>query len=122
MGTLVRVMIVVLAAALGVALAYRMTAEAMAVVVGVLFGVLATIPVSLIVLTAARRYRGDSHRRDERPASPPVVVIQPPVAPVDQSRRERSPDVLPGAYWPPGSAYSFDPGPERDFRIIGDDE
>jgi len=113
MRVLAKMMVMVLAAALGIGLAYRMTPEAMAVVVGVVFGVLATIPVSLILLAVARRHRGDSEGRDLRPA-PPVVVIQPPAAPVDQSRRQD--------YWLPGLPPSLDPGPQRDFRIIGDDE
>lgn len=114
MRVLAKVMVIVFAAALGVGLAYRMTPEAMAVVVGVVFGVLATIPVSLILLAVVRRHRGDSEGRDLRPGPPPVVVIQPPAAPLDQSRRQD--------YWLPGPPPSLDPGPQRDFRVIGDDE
>jgi len=114
MRALAKVLVVALAAGMGVALAYRMTPEAMAVVVGVVFGVLATIPVGLVVLALARRQRGEPGARMQHPASPPVVVIQPPATPQPQGRAQD--------HWLPDLPLTLHPGPERDFRIIGDDE
>lgn len=92
----------------------RMSAEAMAVVVGVVCGVAAGIPTSALLLLAMGRR--DRQRDEERPprfgASPPVVVIQ-----------GGSPQALPSGretgYWPavPPMAHG-----QRDFHIVGDDE
>ncbi len=70
------------AISVGVVVAYRMSTEAMAVVVGVLFGVLASIPGSLLVLAVLRRQAGAQPPDPGQPQSgrngyPQVVVIQP---------------------------------------------
>ncbi len=65
---------------LGAAVAYRMSAEAMAVVIGVVCGVLASVLMSTLMWVIARGGAGRSaaelqaYRRSDYP---PVVVIQP---------------------------------------------
>ncbi len=113
MRSLAKLLVMAFAGGFGVALAYRMTPEAMAVVVGVVFGVLATIPVGLIMVAVARRQRDEPSVRLQQPATPPVVVIQPPVS---------APQGRAGGYWLPEVLPPLYPGPERDFRIIGDEE
>lgn len=73
--------VVVFAVALGVGVGGRMSPEAMAVVVGVVCGVLASIPMSVMVLILTRRLstsasQGESRRAPQGAAYPPVVVIQ----------------------------------------------
>ena len=68
--------------ALAVVVGQRMSTDAMAVVVGVVFGVAASIPTSLLVVAATRGRREEGYRpgRDElRP--PQVIVMQQPVQP-----------------------------------------
>ena len=65
-------------AALGVAVAYRMHTEAMAVVVGVLCGVGSSIPVALLVLFAMRQnHRGNLSQTPTAtyPQQPQIVVL-----------------------------------------------
>lgn len=111
------------AVGLGVTVAYRMQAEAMAVVVGVLCGVGASLPVSLLLLYAVRQ--------GQRAApSPPPSALAPLAPPPPQQ-----PSIIvvaPGLPNQPGQPWSY-PGlsagtpvtparPPRDFTIIGDDE
>ncbi|MFQ5855739.1 MAG: hypothetical protein ACE5LU_08880 [Anaerolineae bacterium] len=70
------------AIALGVVVGNRLSSEAMAVVVGVVCGVLASIPMSVMILILTRRLSGPSRSRASTPvpqgmAYPPVLVIQP---------------------------------------------
>ncbi|MBS1253556.1 MAG: hypothetical protein MAG451_02605 [Anaerolineales bacterium] len=74
--------IVVFAIALGVVTGNRLSSEAMAVVVGVVCGVLASIPMSVMILVLTRRLskpaRSDKSTlpAQHRPSYPPVVVVQ----------------------------------------------
>jgi hypothetical protein len=109
------------AVALAVVIGNRMSADAMAVVVGVVCGVLASIPTSLLLIWAlGRRGYGagagaESQARNNTGTQyPPVVVVNPgpgygmhgygppPVPPIERS--------LP----PPGSP--------RTFKVVGDEE
>jgi hypothetical protein len=106
----------VFAIALAVVVGKQMSAEAMAVVVGVVCGVAAGIPTSillLIVLTRRDRKRTEElDRQRGQYGYPPVVVIQ-----------GGSPQALPpgsqGGYWP-----APQPGPasQRQFHVVGGDE
>jgi hypothetical protein len=109
----------VFAVALAVVIGNRMSADAMAVVVGVVCGVLASIPTSLLLIWAlGRRGYGanaeDQARNNTGTQYPPVVVVNPgpgygmptygppPVSPLNRS--------LPA------------PGSPRTFKVVGDEE
>lgn len=77
------------AAALAWRIGSLISADALAMAIGVLFGILAGIPVSLLVLAGQRSAtRPDPYARpvrDDRPehlrySSPPAVILQPPGA------------------------------------------
>jgi hypothetical protein len=107
------------AVALAVVIGNRMSADAMAVVVGVVCGVLASIPTSLLLIWAlGRRGYGANAEGQARNNTgthyPPVIVVNPgsgygtpgygpsPVPPLDRS--------LPA------------PGSPRTFKVVGDEE
>jgi hypothetical protein len=105
----------VFAIALAVVVGKRMSAEAMAVVVGVVCGVAAGIPTSLLLLLLlSRRERTPSPEEPRAGAGhyPPVVVIQ-------GGAPQALPPGLPAGYWPapaPGMTG------QRQFHVVGDDE
>jgi len=118
-GSSLRQVGIALAVVFGITLAIvvgkRMSAEAMAVVVGVVCGVAASIPTSLLLLVVARRDRQPEENRAmsgmER-SYPPVVVIQ----------GGGQPGLGPGSglgYWP--SAVNG-PSAQRDFTVVGGDD
>lgn len=107
---------VVFVGLLAIVVAKQMSAEAMAVVVGVICGVAAAIPTSLlllVVLTRSERRQAEEERRRGRYGHgqyPPVVVIQ----------GGTSQGALPPAgYWP-----SPAPGPldDRQWELVGGGE
>jgi hypothetical protein len=110
-------LLVAFAVTLAVVVGNRMSAEAMAVVVGVVCGVAAGIPMSmLLLLVLNRRERqgeGQSYERlGERPnAYPPVVVIQGGTAMPSQ----------PSAPYYPVQGVMAEPT-RRQFRVIGEHE
>ncbi len=108
---------VVFVGVLVVVVGKQMSAEAMAVVVGVICGVAAAIPTSvllLVVLTRSerRRYEEEERRRSAQGSYPPVVVIQ-----------GGTPQSLPAGpqagYWP-----SAAPGPlsDRQWQVVGGED
>ena len=116
--------IVLVAAAFAVALAIvvgnRMSADAMAVVVGVVCGVLASVPTSLLLIWAlGRRGGGAMAGLDSQPRNgaqyPPVVVVNP------------GPGYGASMYGPPAAPYMdqrqmLPPAGPRTFRVVGDEE
>ena len=105
----------VFAVTLAAVVGNRMSAEAMAVVIGIVCGVAAAIPMSLLILLVSRRREqaaedytpyGPPTRREG--AYPPVVVIQ-----------GGSP--APTHLQPPYYSSSVDVAP-RQFHIVGEDE
>jgi hypothetical protein len=71
--------VIAFAGTAGAVIANRMGTEAMAVVIGVVCGVVASIPASLLILAVSVRRNGRQEEwRQTRPANqmPPVVVIQ----------------------------------------------
>lgn len=124
-----RLCLVAFSAALGIAVAYRLSPEAMAVVVGVLMGVLASLPIALIVIYAMRRpvppRDEDAPARPEPPVAhpmpypahglphsapaPQIVVVPMPQAPMPRQMAGMWSQAMPA------------PAP-RDFHIIGEDE
>ena len=106
------VFVVVLAIVVG----KQMSTEAMAVVVGVVCGVAASIPTSVLLLVAFGRRDRQSceeiERRNRQRDYPPVVVIQ-GGAPQALSPAQQA------GYWPapmPGSATN------RQFHVVGGDD
>src|SRR5512143_1132613 len=78
-GRIVVVLGLAFAVALAVVVGRRMSAEAMAVVVGIVCGVAASIPTSvllLVVLTRRERSREMADSQANLRSYPPVVVIQ----------------------------------------------
>lgn len=109
---IVAVVGIVFAVALAVVVGNRMSAEAMAVVVGVACGVIAAIPMSVLVLVVTHRMRAreesaEDHLRQRE--YPPVIVIQ-GGTPVPR-------ELFPSSYMPP----MVEHGAPRDFRVIGED-
>ena len=104
------------AIALAVIVGKQMSAEAMAVVVGVVCGVAAGIPTSILLLVVfgrRDRMRMEEMERQARQQSyPPVVVVQ-----------GGAPQALPpgpqGGYWPAPM-----PGPtdSRQFHVVGGED
>ena len=97
--------------ALAVVIGYRMSTDAMAVVIGVIFGVAASIPTSLLIIAATRRPAAEERRtrRDEpERQTPPIIVV--------------SPGGL-GNAWssPPTSLPPPPPAGARRFRVVGED-
>ena len=97
--------------ALAVIVGYRLSADSMAVVVGVVCGVVASIPMSGLILLITQRKRQaqmpTTPRWEPYRDGPPVVVIQ-------GSQPIRQQPVLPAFQQQP----TFSSMP-RDFRIIG---
>lgn len=106
----------VFAITLAIVVGKKMSAEAMAVVVGIVCGVAAAIPTSvllLVVLTRRDRQQlDDVEVRSRQYGSPPVVVIQ-----------GGAPQALPpgpqAGYWP-----APQPGPtvNREFHVVGGED
>lgn len=86
MGKAIGVALIVGAVVLAAMVGQRMSTDAMAVVVGVVFGVAASIPTSLLVVAATRARRDEGYRpREELRPPPQVIVVQPqPLPPAPQ--------------------------------------
>jgi hypothetical protein len=106
---------------LAIVVAKEMSAEAMAVVVGVICGVAAAIPTSLLLLVVLtrserRRYDREDHQKSQG-QYPPVVVIQ-----------GGSPQGLPpghaGDYWPRPEPWPPAQAPmdSRQWHVVGGEE
>jgi hypothetical protein len=102
--------------ALAVVVGRQMSTEAMAVVIGVVCGVVASIPTSVLLLAAlTRRERArveEEGRQGSHDSAPPVVVIQGGGSP-------GLPMIPPSGYWP---MPTHEPAAEREFRIVGGDD
>lgn len=116
------------AVALAVVIGQRMSTDAMAVAVGVVFGVAASIPTSLLVVAATRGRRDESYRvrREELRPPPPAPQIY-VVSPGTQPGQGAVPWLAGGmqGQWPgvPGSSGQYAAGqPPRRFKLVGEDE
>ena len=107
----------VFAITLAIIVGKQMTTEAMAVVIGVVCGVAAGIPTSVLLLVAlsrrdAIRAREEAAARQAPASYPPVVVIQ------GGAQQPQMPAMTAG-YWPaPVNA----PLAGRQFHVVGGDE
>jgi hypothetical protein len=104
------------AVALAAIIGTRMSVESMAVVVGVMCGVAASIPVSLLILLVSSRRDYDADQIVHRPidtgrAYPPVVVIQGGTPGHNQL----------GPPYSYSTATMYEPG-QRQFHLVGQSE
>lgn len=115
MGRAVTAILIAFAVVLAVIVGFRMSAEAMAVVVGVVCGVAAAIPMSVLILLIMNRrnsqetelYAGGRHG-----AYPPVVVIQ------GGQVQPQNPPLLGGGVGTPMEQEVA----ARTFRVLGHEE
>jgi hypothetical protein len=102
--------------ALAVVIGLRMGAEAMAVVIGVIFGVAASLPTSLLIMAIMwrreQRTANGKARRAGQDAFPPSVVIVNP-GNGGQAHTYRQPAYLPQPDLQGGH-------PTREFRVVGE--
>ncbi len=99
--------------ALAVVVGNRMSAEAMAVVIGVVCGVMAGIPMSAVLFALSRRTRPVADESPAPAARLPLLVMAPaPTHPPAVA-------TWPGYYAPQYPAPAI-PAP-REFRIVGDE-
>ena len=102
--------------ALAVIVGLRMSTEAMAVVIGVIFGVAASIPTSLLIVAVTRRFQERAVQEEQRyreRVQPPVIVINPGGA-------GASPWFSP--FQAPALPPTLHGEPIRRFRVVGDEE
>ena len=95
MRRLIGVTILVAGVVLAVTVGQRMSTDAMAVAIGVVFGVAASIPTSLLVVAATRSRREEGYRppRDELrppPPAPQIYVVNPGTQPGQVAPRWRT--------------------------------
>ena len=128
MRRLIGVTILVAGVVLAVMVGQRMSSDAMAVAIGVVFGVAASIPTSLLVVAATRSRREEGYRppRDELRPPPPAPQIY-VVNPGTQPGQGNLPWLASGmqGQWPgvPGSNGLYAAGqPARRFKVVGEDE
>lgn len=114
MRTVIGVGTIAFTASLGVVVGQRMSSEAMAVVIGVVCGVLAGIPTSvllLVVMRAQQRRSGNDQPPSPQAQYPPVIVVG---GMPQQLQAPRDPGMVDGE-WRQLSA------PRREFRVIGEE-
>lgn len=114
---------------LALIIGWRLSDQAMAVIVGVVAGVAASIPTSLVVAWITLQGRS-ALRAQTSPAAPPVqpqVIIvhpTPPAAPANAAaapQSQRSLTVLPAYAAPEPTALNGLPFGPRQFTILGED-
>ena len=105
-------LLLVFSVTLAVVIGLRLSDQAMAVIVGVIAGVAASIPTSLIVVWLATRDLPARLARPDRPTAPDpeprVIVVAPPYPPAAAPL--------------PGPAAPARPDRRRTFTVIGGDE
>lgn len=111
----VGIFILFVGVALAVVVGQRMSTDAMAVAVGVVFGVAASIPTSLLVIAATRHQnRDNSQRYTDRPQQPTIYVVQPGQVPwVQPPQNQSTPE--PQAQW---RAPDFSAVVDADYHVI----
>lgn len=125
---LINLLLAVFVVTLAVVIGNRMSTEAMAVVIGVVCGVAASIPMSVILLMVAGRLgRGTSAAREQAMAGlayPPMVVVGPGALP-HRAGQFHGPYMMPGAMPSPPlmapNEFAAYPMPPRRFEIVGEE-
>ncbi len=108
MKKLVALILIAFAVTLAVIVGNRMSTDAMAVVIGIVCGVGASIPTSLLILAVASRRETKEERGQA--SFPPVVIVNPGSQGGQQA---------PGYYQPPTLPPALGQGGPRQFRVIG---
>jgi len=103
--------------ALAVAIAKRLSADAMAVIVGIVCGIGASIPTSLLMLyVLSRREAAEAARQEQQrqsmPSVPQVMIVNPPA----QMQQPYWGQPMGAPYFPPMQA-----GGQRQFQLLGGD-
>ncbi len=110
---------IIFAATLAYVIGIRLSESAMAVVIGVIFGVAASVPASLILILALRNT--PARRPADKPTQPqqPTIIVAPPMP----TQMPGQPGwYAQGAYLPPmyeGDGEETHTG--RRFRVVGED-
>ena len=115
MKTVIKLAVIGFCTALGAVVANRMSAEAMAVVIGVVCGVLASIPMAVLIMLLTNR--SQQRQVENLAAAMQAQQGQPPVIIVGSAY----PQLGPGSQPWPGSRPALG-ATEADFKILGDDE
>lgn len=101
---------------LGLVVGNRMNSEALAVVVGVVCGVLAGIPtaVLLLILLRAQQRSAANGRSVQQPASYPPIIVVGGTQPQPSLPTHQDPSAVDGPGW------ALEP-PRREFYVIGEE-
>lgn len=110
MKKLVALILIAFAVTLAVVIGNRMSTDAMAVVIGIVCGVGASIPTSLLIMAVTSRREAKEERGQA--AFPPVVIVNP------GHQVGQWPNYYPPPTLPPALSQS---GP-RQFRVIGQED
>lgn len=112
--TLIATFVLVVAVLAGV-VAYRLSADALAIIVGVVLGFLALIPALIILVLVLRRRESEPPPAQPPAFTPPVVVVSgyPQMPPSMLAQQPASPY---GSLNPPMLPA---PQPQRQFRVMG---
>jgi hypothetical protein len=108
---------------LALIIGWRLSDQAMAVIIGVVAGVAASVPTSLVVVWLAVQNRSALGPVVSSTVNPPQVIVvhaTPPAPP--SSPTQRSLTVLPAYAAPQPTAYNGLAMGPRQFTIMGDDE
>ncbi len=108
------------AATLAYVVGVRLSESAMAVVIGVVFGVAASIPMSLILVFALQRGGTCRESRGSSDRQQPTIIVAPPAIPGHQANPWGG-SMLGQMYLPPLDDEDM-LTPRRSFRIIGGEE
>ena len=119
--TIVYLCLLTFVVTLAILIGWQLSNQAMAVMIGVMAGVAASIPTSLIVVWASLRSRQEPPASARPAAEPQVIIIQPSEASPGPTDDERSLTALP-AYAAPQATGFGGPAVPRQFTIIGGEE
>ena len=118
---------------LAIVIGQRMSTDAMAVVVGVVFGVAASIPTSLLIVAATRGRRDESRYSSTATRSigpdPRLPAVAPQIYVISPSMQHPGqaavPWQIPGGMLPqlpPPQNGTFSADSSRRFKVVGEDE
>ena len=125
MKKLLALSIIAAGVSLAIVVGQRMSTDAMAVVVGVVFGVAASIPTSLLIVAATRGRREPIHLSGPDPrlpavdSRPQIYVVTPPAHPAGGQAAPWLQGALQQPLPPAGYGQTES---SRRFRVVGEDE